>query len=224
MSSRVPPVSPSPTPSPASLLSCLPCAGRKRARGLSPSGLLREDAGTHMAAFLPLNCPLSSPPPYAALSLCWDFPVTPAWISRSLHLLPQLPQEFHISTARWVFPSSAALPATPSHALYSSEDLLRLYALGISSSSGISHSHYCALVREAWDVNSVFCLRHGMRNQENWLLPFLPQACQETSGKPGQTPFILCNFDKAYKYSLQDRRAFTSPSANAALDSFENPE
>lgn len=31
-------------------------------------------------------------------------------------------------------------------------------------------SRYCALVREAWDINNVFCLRYGMRNQENWLL------------------------------------------------------
>lgn len=42
--------------------------------------------------------------------------------------------------------------------------------LVISSSSRISQSHYCALVREAWDANSVFCLSYGMRNQENWLL------------------------------------------------------
>lgn len=167
------------------------------------------------------SCCCSGPPPYAALSLCWDFPVTPGWISRSLHLLPQLPKEFHISTAIWVFPSSATLPVSPSDALYFSEDLLRLYALGVSSSSRISQSHYCALVREAWEANSVFCLRYGMRNQEKWLLSCF---CHRPSGKPGQKSFILCNFDKAYKYSLQDRRAFTSPSANAALDSFENPE
>lgn len=43
-------------------------------------------------------------------------------------------------------------------------------ALGISSPSNISQSRYCALVREAWDVNKVSWLRYGMRNQENWLL------------------------------------------------------
>lgn len=137
VSSRVPPLSPSPTPSPASLLSRLRSAGRKHARGLSRSLGLGEDAGTHMAGFLPVNCPLSSPPAAALglfhmphFSLCWDFPVTPGWISRSLHLLPQLPKEFHISTAIWVFPSSDTLSISPSYALYFSEDLLRLYALG----------------------------------------------------------------------------------------------
>lgn len=68
VSSRVPPLSPSPTPSPASLLSCLRFAGRKHARGLSRSVRLGEDAGTHMAGFLPVSCPLSSPPA-AALGL-----------------------------------------------------------------------------------------------------------------------------------------------------------
>lgn len=117
-----------------------------------------------------------------------------------------------------VFPSSATLPVSPSDF---SEDLLRLYALGISSSSRISQSRYCALVREAWDANNVFCLRYGMRNQENQLLSCFCHRPVRKLGKPGQKSFILCNFDKAYKYSLQDRRAFTSPSANAALDSFE---
>lgn len=67
VSSRVPPLSPSPTPSPASLLNCRFCR-RKHARGLSHSVILAEDAGTHMAGFLPVNCPLSSPPA-AALGL-----------------------------------------------------------------------------------------------------------------------------------------------------------
>lgn len=121
---RVPPLSPSPTPSPASLLSCLRFAWRKHARGLSHSIILGEDAGTHVAGFLPVNCPLSSPPA-AALGLlhmlhshcAGTFLSLPCWISRSPHLLPQLPKESHFSTTIWVFPISATRPGSPSDAL-----------------------------------------------------------------------------------------------------------
>lgn len=107
------------------------------------------------------SCCCSGPPPYAALWLCWDFPVTPGWISRSLSTCCRsFPRNFHISTAIWVFPSSATPSLSPLPSLCNfSEDLLRLCALDISSSSRISQSHYCALVREDWDANSVFCLR-----------------------------------------------------------------
>lgn len=81
---------------------------------------LREDAGTHMAGFLPASCPLSSPPAAAPGLLhmphsCFagTFLSLLCWISRSPHLLPQTPKEFHFFTAIWVFPNDAA-PWLPS--------------------------------------------------------------------------------------------------------------
>lgn len=80
-----------------------------------------EDAGTHMAGFLPVSCPLSSPPA-AALGLlhllhchcAGTFLSLLCWISRSPHLLPK---ESHITMAIWVSPIGATHPGSPSGAL-----------------------------------------------------------------------------------------------------------
>lgn len=88
---------------------------------------------------------------------------------------------------------------------------MRPDALGISSPSDISKSHYGALGQGGLGCK---CFLVKVQHEESRKLAFLlilPQACQEILGKPGQNSFILCNIDKPYKSSLQDRRAFTSP-------------
>lgn len=119
-SSCVPSSSSSSTLSPTSLISCLRFARRKHVSGLLCSIILGEDAGTHMAGFLPVNCPLSSPPAAALGRLhmlhsrcAGTFLSLLCWVSQSPHLLPQLPKESHCSTAIGVFPASATCPCSP---------------------------------------------------------------------------------------------------------------
>lgn len=172
-SSRVPLLSPSPTPSPTSLLSCLPFTWRKHARGLSRS--------EKMLAHTWLDFFLSAAPSALLLLLLWASSIcrTLTVLGLSCHSCvgyPAVPTCFHSfprnPTSPWQsgsFPS--VLPALASLQMLCafSEGLTGPDAFDISSPSNISKFRYCALVKEVWHAN-VSCLRYGTRNQENWLL------------------------------------------------------
>lgn len=115
------------------------------------------------------SCCCSGPPPSAALSLCWDFPVTPVLdiplsppASTASQGIPHLRGNLGLSH-RCYLASLQMLCAF-------SEGLTGPDAFDISSPSNISKFRYCALVKEVWHANNVSCLRYGTRNQENWLL------------------------------------------------------
>lgn len=131
------------------------------------------------------SCCCSGPPPYAALSLCWDFPVTLALD------LPVSPPACTASQGIPLLRSSLGL----SHQCYPLGCSLlasrRMDALGISSPSDLSLPCYCTLARETWDANNVSRLRHGVRNQDTWLLSrFRCSPDRQLWGSPVKTPLF----------------------------------
>lgn len=72
-----------------------------------------------------------------------------------------------------------------------SEASRRTDALGISSPSDLSQPCYCTLARETWDANNVSRLRHGVRNQDTWLLSrFRCSPDRQLWGSPVKTPLF----------------------------------